>query len=87
MDRAAAWNLMRAAVARLAPPRATPALLDAIASVCVQTLLDPHDFELAVARVARDDADSVEDALETLVDWTARRERARVARSGDAYQK
>ncbi len=81
MDRPAAFALMRSTVARIAPPGAKPALLDAIAAVCVETLLDPHDFEFAVARVERDRVESPDEALETLVDWTARRERARVARA------
>jgi hypothetical protein len=66
---------------RTGPPDIEPRIADAVAAVCVSTLMDPHDFERAVERLEQDGVASLEEAIEVLVDWTARRERARMARA------
>ncbi len=62
-------------------PPPEPALVASMVDVCVQTVVDPHDFEKAVRRAERDGAADLEEVSEILADWTVRRERARLSRA------
>lgn len=79
-----AVRALLAEAVRLACP-ADPAppeeLVTSIVEVCVQTLLDAHDFEKAVRRAEHDGVTDADEAIELIADWTARRERARIGRA------
>jgi hypothetical protein len=55
-------------------------LMRALRETCLATLEDDHDAEQALALFVREGVRTEDDAIEALVDWTARRERSRLGR-------
>ncbi len=57
-----------------------PYLMRALGETCLATLEDDHDAEQALALFVREGVRTEDEAIEALVDWTARRERSRLGR-------
>ena len=60
------------------------AAIERLVRTCVLTLLDPHDTARASRILEREQPGDVGEAIESLCDWTVRRERSRLRRVGAA---